>query len=184
MCSSLNMAGYVLFCVAYMQGVYAKTKLCLLDVISCSRIIRALSLRSAFCLLCEKVSQAYLAALPFFINTFYLATWVQRLWSAYIYVCDSAQPGDCCSAGLHTFSKFWINSTKRGSTQLPSQVKGWGMGSFPLCGSLKWLMSHIDKCGALTNHFKLWVAGISHTSLPNLKWKLSAYSFTIFYLQC
>ena len=32
-----------------MQGVYAKTELCLLDVISCSRIIRALSLRSAFC---------------------------------------------------------------------------------------------------------------------------------------
>ena len=68
------MAGYVLFCVAYMQGVYAKTELCLLDVISCSRIIRAFSLSSAFCLLCEKVSQAYLAALPFFINTFYLAT--------------------------------------------------------------------------------------------------------------
>ena len=54
-----------------MQGVYAKTELCLLDVISCSRIIRALSPQ---CLLCEKVSQAYLAALPFFINTFYLAT--------------------------------------------------------------------------------------------------------------
>ena len=50
MCSSLNMAGYVLFCVAYMQGVYAKTELCLLDVISCSRIIRALSaVPFAFC---------------------------------------------------------------------------------------------------------------------------------------